>query len=164
LTHHARRRTASILALVLFIAGILVTTQGTRGLSDQDRKDIARIVVHSIAPPVSSERSSKFSLALSIDEDDSGELARHVISTYPKTQRFVSNESRFERDSCFFDRETGGPSLGIGLGKIQVIDNVNVLIDAGSAICIMGTEGSTYRLQKNAGEWKLVTVEQNYII
>lgn len=164
LTGYVYGRTISIIGIILSLVALGAKAKDSVSLSLQDKKNIAAAVIHSIHPLLSRTRSLEVTVALTINGDDSGELVRYVISTYPKTQRFIRSASHIEREGCFYDKESRLPSLGIGLGEIKAIDSTIVEVDAGSALCIMGSIGATYRLQKTGGKWKIIEIHENYII
>lgn len=132
-------------------------------LSRDDEGVIATLVAHDLQAPAAPRLQKKWSLSVLLDERYKREVKTAVAGTYVGW-RLVSNEHRYIRDSCFFDRLTSRPALGIGIGYPKLVTDGVVEVEAGSAICVQGSSEHVYRLANEGGSWRIVMRTLKWIV
>ena len=140
--------------------------KGVQILSVEDNADIVTALVLNLAPPAEFDESYPVSIFVEAERPLSAErfgaLRRHYPLWLPLTSG-VHHELD-EATQCFRDPKRGMPALGIGIGTPVLRADGVVEVEAGSAMCVLGTRQSTYELRKSVGRWAVTKERLELII
>jgi hypothetical protein len=138
----------------------------SRSPNGAEYAEIVRIVVLQLAPPADFSAFNSVSIFLDLERTVSSEQVSAIQAAYPASVviRLGNNHVLDKETRCFRDSQRNVPALGIGIGETRVTPVGDILVEAGSAMCILGTVQNTYRLRKVGGRWTVVDVARDLTI
>ncbi|WP_256081372.1 hypothetical protein [Massilia sp. YIM B04103] len=151
------------LIVLLAIFGPIHATN--ESLRHEDRVEISKLILRmkiTILDRHGQPVMEEISVALLID--GRRDLRIENASSKELPIRFIPKVRQAIKDRCWIDSQTEKSVMGIDIGPFSRNADGSVSVDAGSSICFMGSESTTYTFRWNDGKWVLKNESLKMII